>query len=119
MVFPNEVYTLGEEVENIVISHNYIGKHGRKQTGGAVREKSWSALVVSSFQTRTARDEHDLLYESQIGGYPLHLKPTKRKRTCCFSVAWRKISSEVAIESSNVHWSASEPGRTFIFQRHD
>ncbi|GFX95674.1 uncharacterized protein TNCV_4886001 [Trichonephila clavipes] len=37
-VSPNAVYKLGGVVENIVRSQNYIGKHGRKAIGGAVRE---------------------------------------------------------------------------------
>ncbi|GFY32446.1 uncharacterized protein TNCV_3559541 [Trichonephila clavipes] len=37
-VSPNTVYKLGGVVENIVRSQNYIGNHGRKAIGGAVRE---------------------------------------------------------------------------------
>ncbi|GFX11297.1 hypothetical protein TNCV_2803611 [Trichonephila clavipes] len=35
---PNAVYKLEGEVESIVKSRNYIGKHSRKAIGGAVRE---------------------------------------------------------------------------------
>ncbi|GFT00637.1 hypothetical protein TNCV_141821 [Trichonephila clavipes] len=49
-VSPNVMYKLGGEVENIVRSHNYIRKHGRKELGGAVRELARSVHMVSSIQ---------------------------------------------------------------------
>ncbi|GFW21373.1 hypothetical protein TNCV_1531981 [Trichonephila clavipes] len=57
---------------------------------------------------RTACDEHESLYERRICGYPFHLLPSQRKWKCCCSVVWGKISNEVATESSNFCWSASE-----------
>ena len=45
-VSPNAVYKFGGEVANIVRNHNYIGKHGRKAIGGAVRELASSESVV-------------------------------------------------------------------------
>ncbi|GFW01450.1 hypothetical protein TNCV_5031001 [Trichonephila clavipes] len=112
----NAVYKLGEEVENIVRSYSYTGKHGRKAIGGAVREFERSVHVISSFQTWTACDERESLYERRVGGCSLHLRPRLRKSTCCCSVVWREISNEVATESSNVHSSASESGGAWIFR---
>ena len=34
---PNAVYILGGEVENIVRSHNYIEKHGRKRNPNEIK----------------------------------------------------------------------------------
>ena len=34
---PNAVYKLGGELENIVRSHNYIGKHGRKRKPNEIK----------------------------------------------------------------------------------
>ncbi|GFW17757.1 hypothetical protein TNCV_1133571 [Trichonephila clavipes] len=76
------------------MSHNQIGKHGWKSIGGA--------HMVSTFQTWTACDEHESLYEHRVGGYPFHLRLSQRKLTCCCSIAWGKISKEVTIDSSNV-----------------
>ncbi|GFW58528.1 hypothetical protein TNCV_718281 [Trichonephila clavipes] len=79
---PNAVYKLGGKVQNIVRSHNYIVKHGRKAISGAVCELSRSEHVVSSFQTWTSGDEHESLYELQARGYPLHLRPKQQMWTC-------------------------------------
>ncbi|GFW72315.1 hypothetical protein TNCV_703521 [Trichonephila clavipes] len=59
----NVVYKLEGEVEDIVRIHNYMGKHERKAISGAERKLPISAHVVSSFQTWTACDEHQSLYE--------------------------------------------------------
>ncbi|GFX34482.1 uncharacterized protein TNCV_3657201 [Trichonephila clavipes] len=118
-VSPNVAYKLGKEVEKIVRRHNYIGKHGRKTTGGAEREFQRSKHVVFSFQTCTACDEHESLYEHRVGGHPLPLRPSQRKWTYCCLVVWGKIFNEVAIDTSNVPSGASEPGGTWIFQIHD
>ncbi|GFX75843.1 hypothetical protein TNCV_2238151 [Trichonephila clavipes] len=48
--FPNAVYKSGDEVENIVNSHNYLGKHGWKAIGDAIRELAGFASVVSHFR---------------------------------------------------------------------
>ncbi|GFX54025.1 hypothetical protein TNCV_2336611 [Trichonephila clavipes] len=56
-------------------SHNYIGDHGRKAIGGAVRKLAASEHLVSSFQTWTACNEHESLYDCRVGGNPLHLRP--------------------------------------------
>ncbi|GFV65294.1 RNase H domain-containing protein [Trichonephila clavipes] len=90
---PNAVRKLGREVENIVRSHTYIGKHRRNAVGGAVRELTRSAQVVSSLQTWTACDEHESFYEHRVGGYPLHLRHCQQKWTCCCLVVWGKISN--------------------------
>ncbi|GFW06308.1 transposable element Tcb2 transposase [Trichonephila clavipes] len=115
----NVVNKLGWEVETIVWSHNCTGKHGRKAIGGALPELARSAYVISSLQTETACDEHESLYERRVDGYPLHLRPSQRKWTCCCSFVWGKISDEAATESSNVRSGASELGGTWIFQCHD
>ncbi|GFW94379.1 hypothetical protein TNCV_1433141 [Trichonephila clavipes] len=109
---------LEEEVENIVRSHNYIGKHEWKAIGGTVRKFARSTHVVSLYQIWTSCDEHESLYESRVGGYPLQLRSCQRKWTCCCSIVWGKISNKVVTESSNVYSSASEPGGTWIFQNH-
>ncbi|GFT40790.1 hypothetical protein TNCV_1583931 [Trichonephila clavipes] len=57
------MYKLEGEVEKIMRSHNYIEKHGWKVIGGAVRELTRSAHVVSSLHTWIACDEHESLYE--------------------------------------------------------
>ncbi|GFV27397.1 hypothetical protein TNCV_3795921 [Trichonephila clavipes] len=79
---------LGGEVEIIVRSYNYIGKHMRKAIGGAEREFERSAhvRVVSSFQTWTACDEHESLFERPASGYSLHLRLTQQKWNRCWTV---------------------------------
>ena len=67
-VSPNAVYIFGREVENIVRINNYVGKHGQKTIGDAVRKLIWSARVVSSFQIRTACSKDGSLYKKQVGG---------------------------------------------------
>ncbi|GFW72248.1 hypothetical protein TNCV_702851 [Trichonephila clavipes] len=119
MVFPNAEYQLEEELESIVRNHNCIGKHGRKAIGDAARELVGSAHVVSSFQTLTACDDHESVYESQVGGYPLQLRPCQRKWMCCSSIEWGKVSNEAATESSNVRSDTSESCGTWIYQIHD
>ncbi|GFT10388.1 hypothetical protein TNCV_3736081 [Trichonephila clavipes] len=57
----NAVCKLETKVENIVDSHNYIGKHGWKAIGGTVRQLSSSAHMVCSFQTGAACNEHESL----------------------------------------------------------
>ncbi|GFU01029.1 hypothetical protein TNCV_1816481 [Trichonephila clavipes] len=62
------MYKLEGEVEKIMRSHNYIEKHGWKVIGGAVRELTRSAHVVSSLHTWIACDEHESLYEPRFSG---------------------------------------------------
>ncbi|GFX90892.1 hypothetical protein TNCV_3167231 [Trichonephila clavipes] len=112
-VSPNVMYKLGREIENIVMSRNYIGKHGQQTKDGTVRE--FARHVISSFQTWTACNEYESLYEHRVVGYPLHLRPIERKWMYRYSVVWGKISNETATESSNVHLGASEPGGTWMF----
>ncbi|GFS61580.1 hypothetical protein TNCV_4312591 [Trichonephila clavipes] len=64
------MYNLGGEVENIVRSHYYIGKHGRKAIGGAVRELARLKHVVSSFQTWTACDKKGSLHDPELADTP-------------------------------------------------
>ncbi|GFT09592.1 uncharacterized protein TNCV_4947681 [Trichonephila clavipes] len=104
IVSPNSVYKLRGDVDSIDKNHVYIGKHRRNAISGAVRKLAWSARVASTFQTRTAFDDHDSLYESRVGGYPPHLRPNQRN-----SVVWGKISNEVANESSSVRSGLSCP----------
>ncbi|GFU56141.1 hypothetical protein TNCV_712031 [Trichonephila clavipes] len=73
------------------VSPNAVYKLGRK-----VENITWIAC-----------DEHESLCERQVGGYPLYLRPSQLKWTCCCSVVWRKISNEAATESSNVHSGAT------------
>ncbi|GFS93301.1 retrovirus-related Pol polyprotein from transposon TNT 1-94 [Trichonephila clavipes] len=45
-VSPNAIYKLGGNVENILRSHNYIGKHGRKSNPNEIkRHKDLKALI--------------------------------------------------------------------------
>ncbi|GFS63936.1 hypothetical protein TNCV_1129201 [Trichonephila clavipes] len=38
-------------------------------------------------KTWTVYDKQESLFEHRVGGYPLHLRPSQRKWTCCCSVA--------------------------------
>ena len=110
----NAVYKLRGEVESIVWSHNYMEKHTQKGTDGAICELTRLPRVVSTFQTRTAGSEHELLYERRVGRHPLHLRPSQRNWTCCYSVAWRKISNGAATKSTNVRSGVTEPDKAWI-----
>ncbi|GFU68636.1 hypothetical protein TNCV_4982421 [Trichonephila clavipes] len=100
------------EVENIVKSHNYIGKHGRKTIGGIVRELARSARVVSSFHTRTACDEQ-ALYEHRVSGHLPHLPSSQRKWTGCCSVVWERYPTRRQLSHqmfAQVHANVAEHG---------
>ncbi|GFV36522.1 hypothetical protein TNCV_2260411 [Trichonephila clavipes] len=105
---PNAMSRLGGKVVNIVRSHNYIGKHGWKAIGDAVHELAGSEYMVFSFLTWTDCDDHEPLYESRIGGYPLHLRPSQRK--------WSYIAVRFCEERHPTRWQPNHQTFTWVHQ---
>ncbi|GFV90764.1 hypothetical protein TNCV_2323331 [Trichonephila clavipes] len=118
-VSPNATYKLRGEVEYIMISPNYIGKHGRKAVGDSVRElaRSHHHGFLISDHGQSAMNMN--FYNTELADIHFIYGLANGKGACRCSVVWKNISNKAVTETLKARSGASEPDGTWNFQSHN